>query len=101
MPESATHLVQEPAQSAVSMNREGQILGRDPPKAGHDPGRALLHYIDLRVLTATVLAELMDAVLSDTRRQSQPPARVVVRNRLPARRRNLITVAGKPGTVQS
>jgi hypothetical protein len=42
----------------------------------------------------------MDAVLSDTRRQSQPPARVVVRNRLPARRRNLITVAGKPGTVQ-
>ena len=52
-------------------------------------GTRISDHIGLRVLTATVLAELVDAVLADTGRQRQPPARVVVRNRLPARRRNL------------
>jgi hypothetical protein len=71
-------------------------------KASRRPrGTRVSHHIGLEVLTATVLAELVDAGLADTRLQCQPPARVVVRNRRPARRRNLVTVAGKPETLQS
>jgi hypothetical protein len=60
-------------------------------------------HIGLGVLTAAVPAELVDAILADTgwQRQRPPPARVVVRNRRPARRHNLMTVAGQSGTVQS
>lgn len=83
--------------------RKDRFMVRKAPR--RPSGTRISDRIGLRVLTTTVLAELVDAILADTKRQRQqrrqPPARVVVRNRLPARRRNLITVAGKPGTLQS